>query len=173
VPQYLLDANVLIRAHLDYYPVDKVPEYWEWLQHMGQTGVIKIPLEIYEEIKDGPGDEEKDLLFAWLQDDANKNALILQEEAQVAIVQHVVTNGYAPDLTDDQIEEVGRDPFLIAYALAHNPRPCIVTMESSKPGRVRQNRHIPDVCTSLGVDSCTPYKMNRALGFSTSWKAKP
>ena len=28
---YLLDANVLIRAHEDYYPVDRIPPFWTWL----------------------------------------------------------------------------------------------------------------------------------------------
>ena len=28
---YLLDANVLITANNLYYPIDSVPEYWEWL----------------------------------------------------------------------------------------------------------------------------------------------
>lgn len=170
MPLYLLDANVLIRAHADYYPIDKVPEYWEWLVHMGQQGHIKIPAEIYDEIKEGPDDGEKDLLYAWLQEDAHRDALVLPDEAQGAIVQKVVDNGYAPDLTDDELEEIGRDPFLVAYALAMNPRPNIATLEVSKPKRVRKNRKLPDVCDSLGVDWCTPYKMNKELGFSTSWK---
>ena len=32
---YLLDASVLITAYNSYYPIDRVPEYWEWLVHMG------------------------------------------------------------------------------------------------------------------------------------------
>lgn len=42
---YLLDANVLITANNTYYPVDRVPEYWEWLTHMSKAGYIKMPLE--------------------------------------------------------------------------------------------------------------------------------
>ncbi len=170
MPRYLLDANVLIRAHADYYPIDKVPEYWEWLVHMGQQGHIKIPAEIFDEIKDGPSDGEKDLLFAWLQIDAHRDALILEDEPQNAIVQHVVTAGYAANLTDDEFEEIGRDPFLVAYAFPMDPRPYVATLEVSKPKRQRKNRKLPDVCDSLGVPWCTPYKMNRDLGFSTSWK---
>ncbi|MBT3884724.1 MAG: DUF4411 family protein, partial [Rhodospirillaceae bacterium] len=30
---HLLDANVFISAQRDYYPLDRVPEYWEWLAH--------------------------------------------------------------------------------------------------------------------------------------------
>lgn len=64
---YLLDANVLITANNSYYPVDRVPEYWEWLLYLSQAGYIKMPIEIFEEVKDGPKDEEKDLLFSWIQ----------------------------------------------------------------------------------------------------------
>ena len=39
----------------------------------------------------------------------------------------VVSAGYAPDLTDDEVEKIGRDPFLIAYALADPPERCVVT----------------------------------------------
>jgi hypothetical protein len=40
---YLLDANILIRAHEDYYPVDRIPPFWSWLIEMGEKGVIKMP----------------------------------------------------------------------------------------------------------------------------------
>jgi hypothetical protein len=63
---YLLDANVLITAHNLYYPVDKVPEFWAWLVHKGNAGDLKLPLENFEEIKDGSTDVEQDLLFAWI-----------------------------------------------------------------------------------------------------------
>ena len=64
---YLLDASMLITANKSYYPVDSVPEFWEWLLYMAEQGSVKIPLEIFEEIKDGPDNEEKDLLFGWVQ----------------------------------------------------------------------------------------------------------
>ena len=114
---YLLDANVLITAHNSYYPVGAVPEFWAWLAYMGSTGHIKMPLETYEEVKDGGTDVERDALFAWTQDDTNKIAILLDEEVRVDLVQKVLNEGYAPDLTDDEIEQVGRDPFLIAFAL--------------------------------------------------------
>lgn len=166
---YLLDANVLITANNLYYPIDRVPEYWEWLAYMGSQGQVKMPFEIFEEVKDGPDDAEKDLLFAWLQDDANKTALLLNEEVDTNLVQKVIAQGYAPDLTDDQVEQIGRDPFLIAYALAAQAR-CVVTAETSEPKKQRQNRKVPDVCKSVGAKCCNPFEFNRALGFRTQWK---
>lgn len=43
----LLDANVLIDANRDYYPIERVPEFWEWLADLGECGLTKVPPEIY------------------------------------------------------------------------------------------------------------------------------
>lgn len=168
---YLLDASMLITASKSYYPVDTVPEFWEWLRHMAKQGKIKIPLEIFEEIKDGPSNEEKDLLYGWIQEEDVKNALLLDENVDTALVQKTISEGYAHDLTDTDIEQLGRDPFLVAYALAAQKTRVVVTAEVSKPSRKRQNRHLPDVCSSLGIQCCDPFSLNRALGFKTTWRA--
>jgi Domain of unknown function (DUF4411) len=166
---YLLDANVLITANNLYYAVDGVPEFWEWLSYMGGQGHVKMPFEIFEEVKDGPKDGEKDLLFAWLQEDSNKKALLLDENVDPNLVQKVIAEGYAPDLTDDEIEQIGRDPFLVAYSLAAKER-CVVTVETAAPSKQRQNRKVPDVCKTMGVKSCNPFEFYRSLGFRTQWK---
>lgn len=166
---YLFDANVLITANNLYYPIHQVPQYWDWIAYQGSLGKIKIPFEIFEEMKDGPDDATKDPLFAWLQQVENKEALVLEELLQPKLVRKVVSSGYAADLMDDELEQLGRDPLLIAYALADENR-CVVTVESSKPSKKRQNRKIPDVCKTLGVKCLTPFDVNGNLGFSTNWK---
>jgi len=167
---YLLDANVLITAHNLYYPVNAVPEFWEWLVFHGEEGRLKMPIETYEEVKDGSTDEERDLLFGWISDDRNKAALIFDEEVNQELVACVVEQGYAPDLTDQEIEQLGRDPFLIAYALTKPGERCVVTTEVSSPRKQRQNRRIPDVCNTLGVTCSDTFGMSRTLGFTTSWR---
>ena len=166
---YLPDANVLITANNFYYPIDRVPEYWEWLSYMGSQGHVKMPFEIFEEVKDGPDDQEKDLFFAWLQEDANKKSLLLDEKVDPGLVQKVIAEGYAPDLTDDEVDQIGRDPFLIAYCLAAKDR-CVVTVETSAPKKQRHNRKVPDVCKGMGANCCNPFEFNRFLGFRTQWK---
>ena len=166
---YLLDASVLITANNSYYAIDQVPEYWEWLTYMGSQGRVKMPFEIFEEVKEGPKDDEKDLLFAWLQQEANKKALLLDEKVDLDLVQKVIAEGYGPDLSDDEIEQVGRDPFLIAYGLVAVER-SVVTVETSAPKKQRQNRKVPDVCKGMGANCCNPFEFNRALGFRTQWK---
>ena len=163
---YLLDANVLIDANRNYYPIYRVPEFWDWLVHVGSDGRVKIPFEVYEEIKEG-----KDDLARWAKVDEVEEALLLNEEAQRAFVSRATNEGYASDLADDELQRVGRDPFLIAYALAALGERCVVTTEVSKPSRQRANRHVPDVCNDFGIPCCNTFEFTRALDFSTSWKS--
>ena len=128
---------------------------------------MKVPLEIWEEIQ--PGRKENDSFLDWISDPKNEEALLLAEDVDAGLVPTVVSDGCADDLTDDELEVVGRDPFLIAYALVDATGRRVVTSEVSKPSKQRQNRHLPDVCKTFGVSCCNPFEMNRALGFSTGW----
>ncbi|MCQ9144554.1 DUF4411 family protein [Brucella anthropi] len=161
---HLIDANVLITAHNLYYPLDRFPEFWSWLIHMGEAGLVKMPLEILEEIADGSP------LDMWLCEDDNFECLRLDEDVDPSLVQSVI-NKYATDLNDAETIEIGRDPFLIAYALAQPLHRCVVTVEASKPSTKRANRRIPDVCNDLSVKWCNSFQMLSALNFTTNWQS--
>ena len=161
---HLFDANVLITASNTYYPIDQIPEFWDWIDHQATNGRIKLPVEILDEVLTGR--KREDPLLAWMTD--RKDALRLKETADPTIVNKVVTEGYAPDLTDDELEEIGRDPFLIAYALAGPNDRCVVTVEVSAPGKQRQNRRVPDVCNTFGIPCRNPFQAYRSLGFNTA-----
>ncbi len=162
---YLLDAGVLIEAHRDYYPIDRVREFWDWLLRNAEAGRIKVPREVYEEV--AIGNRDGDLLVPWIKSDDVKEALILADDAEPSRVARVVEEGYAPDLTDDQLESIGCDPFLISYALGCDGGRCVVTTEVSKPTSTRHNRRIPDVCRDLGIPCCHTYELVRRLDFRT------
>lgn len=163
---YLFDANVLITASNTYYPLDGVPEFWAWIDHQATNGCIKLPVEILDEVL--AGSKKEDPLLDWIT--ARKDVLRLKEDVEPSLVNRVVTEGYAPDLADDELIEIGQDPFLIAYGLANAAERCVVTVEVSKPGKKRQNRKIPDVCNHFGVNCQNPFQAYRSLGFSTAWK---
>ena len=168
---YLLDANVLITANNTYYPRERVPEYWDWLVNCGTQGQVKVPREIYEEIiqgKDPKGHE--DPLKIWLE--GNKNALLFDEEVDVGLVKQVLDLGYAPGLDDVEIERIGADPFLIAYALIDPTQRRVITAEVSRPKAQRANRKIPDVCKTLGFKSLTTFDLIAALDFTTDWQRR-
>jgi hypothetical protein len=166
---YLLDANVLITANSNYYPLDQIPEFWSWVHHQAMSNRIKIPREIMEEIR--AGRKDNDPLLDWISAPEIEGALLLDEAVDVALVQRVVSLGYATDLRDDEVEKIGRDPFLIAYALVDPEERTVVTIEISKPSTQRANRKVPDVCQSLGILSCGPFALNKALGFRTGWRS--
>ncbi len=164
---HLFDANVLINASNMYYPLDSVTEFWECVSHQAINGCIQLPVEILEEVL--AGRRRDDPLLDWMT--AHKDVLRLKEAVDPSLVNKVVTEGYAPDLTDNELIEVGQDPFLIAYALAKPDERCVVTTEVSSPGKKRQNRKIPDVCDHFGLYCMNPFQVYRSLRFSTGWKA--
>jgi hypothetical protein len=161
---YLLDANVLIDANRDYYPIARVPEFWEWLVNQGLQGVVKIPIDMYEEIKEGTDD-----LADWIKQDTVKAALLYDRTVDVETVNMVVNDGYAHDLTDDELEKLGRDPFLVAYAIPAEA--CVVTTEISKPSKKRANRKLPDVCRNFDIPTINTFQFIRTLNFTTKWNA--
>lgn len=123
----------------------------------------------WEEIT--PGRQEGDSFSDWIKDSGNKDALVLDEEVDAGLVRTTLSDGYAADLTDQEMEALGRDPFLISYALVDVEGRCVVTAEVSKPRKQRQNRHIPDVCDSLGVSWCSPFFLYSSLDFRTDWES--
>ena len=162
---YLLDASSVITVHGTYYSFDQVPEFWEWLQFHSRKGVCKLPRPIFEEIT--PSDEK---LKLWLR--ANKNNLIIAREIRPELVQEVVNIGYGEDLSEVELEKIGRDPFLIVAALQDRKHHCVVTNEVSKPSQSRENRRIPDVCSRLNVQCIDTVKFVKSLGFTTNWKTQ-
>ncbi len=161
----LLDVNVLIDANRDYYPIEQVPEFWEWLAAMGEQGLIKVPCEVYDKVT-----EANDALSQWVKD--NRDALLLDEMVAEELLARVIDEGYAPDLTDVEIEKLNEDPFLIAYALVDVVQRRVVTTERSRPSATRANRKIPDVCDDFGVRCCDTFRLIRELDFRTDWRTR-
>lgn len=160
---YLLDANALINAHNTWYALGRVPEFWDWLQHHAEAGCVKMPAEIYGEVESGNDD-----LAAWMKVPKNKQNLLFGEEANLTMVQTVLSL-YGDNLTEDEVIKIGQDPFLIAAVLGHNDR-IAVTGEVSKKTATRANRKVPDVCDDCGVSWLTPIGFINDLNFTTGWE---
>ena len=143
--------------------MDRVPQFWDWLKRRGEAGSIKIPIEIFEEFNSGSGP-----LGKWAQDPGTIAALRLGEDSVPERVAFVVARGYATDLSDEEIEKVGRDPFLVAHALTEPDQRVVVTTEHSAPAKRRPNRKLPDVCAVVGVGCCTTFQLIQRLDFRAS-----
>lgn len=156
---YLLDANTLIRANNEYYPIDRIPGFWAWLIDCGKAGNVKIPQEIAAEISAG-----KDAVSDWLKDSDVKAAMVLAEKVDVSRVRKVIADGYSPNLDEVGVQRIGRDPFLIAYALGRDDR-TVVTKENSKPSAAPQNRKVPDACDRCKVRWLSSFAFYREADF--------
>jgi Domain of unknown function (DUF4411) len=158
---YLLDASAIITAKDVYYQHDRVPEYWNWLASYSRKGIVKIPFEIFGEVK--PNDT-KDLFHKWLV--GMKNEFVLDEKLNAQNLRTVL-NEYASDLSDVELAECNNDAILLSYAFKIGAR-TIVTAEASKPSWKRANRQVPDVCKSLGIESLHWTQLTRTLDFKTT-----
>ena len=94
-----------------------------------------------------------------------RDALVLRERSNLALVQKVLAIGYAPNLDDVELEEIGKDPFLVAAALSGEGR-FVVTREVSKKTQLRAKRRLPDVCEALGAQCITDFLAYKELNFS-------
>lgn len=156
---YLLDANVLIRANKDYYPLDRIPQFWDWLISEAEAGRIKMPFEIHKEISDG-----NDTLKDWVTTRSIKDVLVLEEKVNKKKLNQVIDEAYAPDLNDNELEQIGYDPFLIAYGMAGFDR-VVVTKEVSRPGKKRGKRKVPNACDIMEVPWMTDFKLYEERNF--------
>lgn len=160
---YLIDANVLITAKNTYYPLEHIPQFWDWLIVQGEADNIKLPREIYDEVSGGTDD-----LADWIKDGDAKNALLLDEDPDPALVQKALRLGYQSDeekFTDSELIKVGRDAFLVGYGLVSSGR-VIVTKEVTKRTKRLGATRLPDACDDCDVPWCDDFTMYRALDFN-------
>ena len=161
---YLLDSDVLIFAKNSYYPIDRVPQFWNWLRQQAVNGKIKIPQEMYDEITEGHDD-----LCQWISSPNISQDIVFSEKLDRSLYNEVIEIGYGLPLDAPEIEEkIRNDPFLIAYALQGKrigQDRIVVTREVSKPKKTGVNRKIPDVCNDLEIECITDIECYRALGF--------
>ncbi|GED22515.1 DUF4411 family protein [Halomonas halmophila] len=163
---FLLDANVIIHAHDYYYHMDRVPEFWRWLEFHAENGSIRMPLETIDEVQGG----DKAQHASWAKSREIRDILVLQEEFDANLLNRVLDHGYGPDLNEIEIDKVGKDPFLVAYGLRDPDNRVVVSNEVPKPTARRKNRKVPNVCADMGVRCCNVYSLLHELDFRTDWR---
>lgn len=156
---------MLIDANRDYYPLDRIPVFWDWLLQECVLRNVKVPNEIYREVVNPGTRKGDDLLVDWMR--IHTKQIVLDETLRRWQVDRVIREGYISDPTDGDLERIGNDASLIAYALENSANRTIVTTERSRPSRQGSNRHVPDVCDILGVKCMHTFKFIRELEFRT------
>lgn len=174
---YLLDASTLITANNHYFSMDRIPQYWNWLLDKAREEIVKIPREIYDEIKpssrpktsENPSHSQtaRSDLFTWIRRADVQEQLILDEQIDGDIHDQVLREGYGENLDEGDFFKIGKDSFLIAYA-KKRPERIVVTKELSRPSRTKGNRKIPDVCNDLKIKCIDDYEFQRQCDFRIS-----
>lgn len=156
---YLIDANCFIEPKNRYYGFDFCPGFWDWLEQQNKVGVVFSIANIAVELK-----HIQDELARWAQQRGSTFFLPL-DPLTITTMSKIVTwvNDPSAGFSPQQIQIFLKcaDPFLIAYALAHNY--TIVTHEVSafnKTGKKTKIK-IPDVCQQFNVPCITIFDLLR------------
>ena len=89
---YLLDANVLIDADRDYYPIHRVPQFWEWIFDKARKDRMRVCREVLSEITlPRIKGKKDDRLTDWAK--KNSSILLLPEMPDRASVGRVINDG--------------------------------------------------------------------------------
>ena len=168
---YLLDANVLITAHDNYYAIDRIPQFWEWIIYHAKQGQIKMPFEMISESRSPPnrGVEIKTTITPMAWRNNHETQLLLDASADQKTVSAVLKEDYElPQPSLDELNKIRKDPLLISYALTH-VNTTIVTLEAKQENATdtmkRHKRKIPFVCRKLGIRCIDTFDLIRELDF--------
>ncbi len=137
---YCIDTSSLIHAWRRAYPPKRFARLWDAIDRLIDDGRLITSIEIYHELK-----KKDDDLFLWAKDRKERLFFEIDDLVQAEVVRIMRTY---PKLVDTGKGKSGGDPFVIAQALAGNPRPVVVTQEAG--GSVDRPR-IPYVCSQEGL----------------------
>ncbi|WP_010191743.1 DUF4411 family protein [Bacillus sp. m3-13] len=158
---YILDANVFISAHRQYYSFDFAPSFWEALEKSAQRSVICSIDKIKEELMCA---KEPDELHEWsgnsfreyFEDTDSDDVLDAYAELQVWANS---SDHFLPEAKSEFASNA--DAWLIAYAKARGG--TLVTHEANNPAK-RNRILIPVACENFNVPYVNTFDMLRELG---------
>ena len=157
-PLFVLDTNVFIGAHKDYYAPDFCPAFWDCITQYFHAGrLISIDRVLAELTK--PND-----LVQWTQNAPNDLFDSSGEQPVVTaygtIMDWVQNNPQFQTAAKSKFAAVA-DGWLVAYAYVHNA--VVVTHETFRPN-AKNRVLIPNVCQQFNVRYLNTFEMLRQLG---------
>ena len=157
-PFHWLDTNVFIQAANQAYSFKSVPSFWRWLEKASRDGLIRSPISVYNEIKDGT-----DQLARWVRVVKKSSGMFVNPDSEVQkcykqIVLFVYQRYSSPEAAGFMR---GADPWVIAHAMDN--RGTVVTHEVLVPPE-SQKVKIPNVCAQFDVDCIRAWDAFPKLG---------
>ena len=155
---FVLDSNVFIQAYNDYYSMDLVPAFWDFLTEANQSGKIYSIDRVYLELE-----AKDDALFEWAKN--NLSIFVPSTGADVAAVYSDMVNWVqnSQHFTDPAKHKFARvaDGWLTSYAKIHGD--VVVTMETYN-AKTRADVKIPNLCEQYDIPWTNTFGMLRRLG---------
>jgi hypothetical protein len=143
--KYILDTNVFIQAHRQWYRHSFAPGFWRFLIDQHKSGSLISIDHVRKEIKKG------DVLYDWMNNTAPPSLFASSKQVAVGnkykeIISYVMSN---PTYTGaaKALFAQDTDSWVIAYAAAFNI--TLVSHELSSFGKSRVK--IPDVCKHFNI----------------------
>lgn len=165
--KFLIDANAFMTPHLQYYPFDLVPSFWDKLEQHIKGSTIVVMDMIKAEVLQGT-----DSLRDWM--DALEIGDYLDRrqpkiiEKYTEVLTHLQMNPcYQEAALHEWSKATVADPWLIAAAAVNGY--TIITLEKPNtnlsPNAPSKKPKIPDVARALGVDVQDLFYLMRKLNF--------
>ncbi|WP_181309266.1 DUF4411 family protein [Paraburkholderia sp. BL18I3N2] len=164
--RYLLDSDVLITAKNLHYNPKFCTNFWMWIAHAFQQGIVYSIDKVRDELLNG---KEDDPLRTWASQPA-LNGFFLDSLASTPKWQQLA--GWAVErqppfqaaALDKFLDVKSADAWLIAFA-ANNPGFVIITNEQSAP-ESRRSIKLPDAAAAVGAATMSLFDVlsNHAIG---------
>lgn len=155
---FVLDTSVFIQAYKDYYSMDLVPAFWDFLVQANRAGTVYSIDRVYQELE-----AKDDALFDWAKD--NLSVFTPSTGTDVASVYHDMVNWVQnnQNFTDAAKHKFARvaDGWLASYAKVHG---SVLVTQESYDARTRSNVKIPNLCQQYGIAWTNTFGMLRRLG---------
>jgi hypothetical protein len=138
---YSIDTSALVHGWRRAYPPKRFSALWAKIDELIEQGRLVASIEVLHELE-----KKDDDVFAWAKERKATLFREIDEDVQGAVVFLMQTY---PKLVDTGKGKSGGDPFVIAQAMAANPRHVVVTQEA---GGSNERPKIPFVCQAEGVE---------------------
>ena len=167
---YLLDANILITPHKQYYPFDFAPSFWKQLANVLRRKDATILRVVSNEILDKMNDSLSEW-FKGIKNDIKIPSVKRNQKAHdnyALVLQYIQTCGfYTGNALLNWARDGVADPWLIATAMDNGYK--IVTNEQPSGNlsfkNLQNNPKIPDVARYFGVQCISLFDFMRAMSF--------
>lgn len=147
MPKYLLDTNIFIQSHKQFYNMDFCPGFWNWLNLSQESNITGSIIYVIDELCKG-----NDILATWASDNKKSNWAMNIDDEQTQTMFSKIVN-YVEVTYDDTATKQKfygcADPWIIAKAAVTGA--TVVTQEKlvvTNSSKIK----IPNICQHFNIN---------------------